>query len=165
MERSAIEPNGTPVVRLTSIGSGNWTWSNSPKTFTNRTQSNVRKLNSLAIEHNRMFGGVSFKNCTQMKSHLFSNKESLLTNKLCAGFNFKHKYIGQISERAETAENVKPSVKLTILDENWFLYLFLLRSSNIKQLMTIEFGNRTNRKVPVPQLCSITEPIEQKFDR
>ena len=41
----------------------------------------------------------------------------LLTNKLCAGLNFKHKYIGQISERAETPENVKPSVKLTILDE------------------------------------------------
>lgn len=74
-------------------------------------------MNSLAIKHNQTFGSVSFKNCIQIKSHLFSNKELLLTNKLCAGFNFKHKYIGQISERAETAENVKPSVKLTILDE------------------------------------------------
>ena len=85
--------------------------------FCNQTQSNVRKLNSLRIEHNRIFGSASVKYCTQIKSHLSSNKELLLTNKLRAGLNFKHNYIGQISERAETAENVKPSVKLTILDE------------------------------------------------
>ena len=29
----------------------------------------------------------------------------------------KHKYTGQVSERAEKAENVKPSMKLTILEE------------------------------------------------
>ena len=30
--------------------------------------------------------------------------------------------------------------------------------------VSIEFGNRTHRKVPV-RLCSITEPIEQQSDR
>ena len=41
----------------------------------------------------------------------------LLTNKLCVSFNWKHKYTGQVSERAETAENVKPSMKLIILEK------------------------------------------------
>ena len=31
--------------------------------------------------------------------------------------DLKHKYTGQVSERAEKAENVKPSMKLTILEE------------------------------------------------
>ena len=39
------------------------------------------------------------------------------------------------------------------------------KSCRFSSIGSIEFGNRTNRKFPVPQLCLITEPIEQKFDR
>ena len=37
-----------------------------------------------------------------------------LTNKLGVSFNFKQEYTGKMLERAE---NVKPSIKLTILEE------------------------------------------------
>ena len=37
----------------------------------------------------------------------------LLKNKLCVGFNFKHKSLGQMSKTVETAENMK----LTILEQ------------------------------------------------
>ena len=38
-ERAWSQSNRTPTVRLTSVGSGNRTWSNSPKNFASRTQS------------------------------------------------------------------------------------------------------------------------------
>ena len=65
----------------------------------------VRKSNNLAIEHNWTFVNGSFKNCTQIKFHLVFNKVLLLTNKLCV-----------VGERAKTVENMKLSVKLTILE-------------------------------------------------
>ena len=76
----------------------------------------VWKSNNLAIEHNWTFVNGSFKNCTQIKFHLVSNKVLLLTNKLCVSFNFKRKYTGQMLERAKTTENMKLIVKLTILE-------------------------------------------------
>ena len=37
----------------------------------------------------------------------------LLKNKICVSFNFKHKSLGQMSKRVETAENMK----LTIIEQ------------------------------------------------
>ena len=45
---------------------------------------------------------------------------------------------------------------------NWMRFIFL--PNKIQLIASIEFGNRTHRKVPV-RLCSITEPIEQQSDR
>ena len=41
---------------------------------------------------------------------------------------------------------------------------FVFLPNKIELIASIEFGNRTHRKVPV-RSCSITEPIEQQSDR
>ena len=81
IERSVIEPNRTPVVRLSSTGVGNWTFkSNSPQNFANRTQSSVRKWETSTIEPNRT---LQQSNINQF--HLVSNK-ALRSNKLCTNW-------------------------------------------------------------------------------
>ena len=42
--------------------------------------------------------------------------------------------------------------------------MYWLQFQTRVRLSSIEFGNRTHRKVPV-RLCSITEPIEQQSER
>ena len=86
IERSEIEPNRTPIVRLTFIASVIEHNRAHPKLL----PIELEKSNNLAIEHDRTFGNGSFKNCTQIKFHLVSQqaKELLLTNKLCVSFNW-----------------------------------------------------------------------------
>ena len=106
-------------------------------------------------KHNRTFGNGSFRNCTQITFHLVSNKPLLSTNKSCVTFNFKHKYTGKMSERAETAKNVTPSVQLTILEEsgyNWRLSRVLFRVDLVRLSSIIEptsLINWTHGKVPI----------------
>ena len=42
--------------------------------------------------------------------------------------------------------------------------MYWLQFQTRVRLRSIEFSNRTHRKVPV-RLCSITEPIQQQSDR
>ena len=71
----------------------------------------------LAIKHSRTFGNQWIWKLQQLYTKQVSshfNQGAWLTNKLSVSFNFKQEYTGKVSERAE---NVKPSIKLTILEE------------------------------------------------
>ena len=155
---------------------GNRTRSNSPKTFANLTQSNVRKLNNLAIEHNRTFGNENFKNCTQTKFYLVSNKAFLLTNKPCKWIEWDRP--GQRSPKRTVVDSDcwtfrQPIVRLSSSESKWVVSPSV---DGIKLWSSIKFSlifipfclcakqNRTNR-VDLVQLVRLSSVIEltEKF--
>ena len=124
IERSEIEPNRTPIVRLTFIGSviehnrahpkllpieHNWTWE--IEEFSNRTWSNFRKWKLQKLYTNQV--SSRFTTGTQQA------KELLLTNKLCVSFNWtwNTSIQGRCRREQRKRKTWNPFMKLTILEE------------------------------------------------